>query len=301
MFEDQSPQSAPPGNLPIASPPGAPPPLPPARSGGRAAAPQAPEPEDMFAGVEEEPVILAAAPARPPGALEAGRLKPKMPAAEPASPLPPPPLDLPAVEYATRGPMVGKIVLVVVAVLAVGGLAYGGFYVYRRSQAPALPPAEFAAPAAEIPAVTVPAAPEETAAATSTASATAMRNDELLFGEPLDSDGDGLDDVREREIGTNARLPDSDRDGLTDGDEVRTYKTNPRELDTDGDALADGVEVTLWRTDPLQADSDADGFPDGKEIYNFYSPLGAGKLLSLPSGVTTATVRNFILSTTTRP
>jgi hypothetical protein len=44
--------------------------------------------------------------------------------------------------------------------------------------------------------------------------------------------------------------PDSDLDGLTDGQEVHTYHTDPTLSDTDGDGFSDGEEVR-WGTDPL--------------------------------------------------
>jgi hypothetical protein len=37
--------------------------------------------------------------------------------------------------------------------------------------------------------------------------------------------------------------PDTDGDGLRDGEEVEVYQSNPLLLDTDGDGVFDGVEV----------------------------------------------------------
>lgn len=59
----------------------------------------------------------------------------------------------------------------------------------------------------------------------------------------VDTDKDGLSDTREQELGTDARNPDTDGDGLTDGDEVLKYGTNPLKMDTDGDTYSDGLEV----------------------------------------------------------
>ena len=59
---------------------------------------------------------------------------------------------------------------------------------------------------------------------------------------PIDTDGDGLTDVREAEIGTDPALPDSDGDGLNDLFEVE-LGTDPLEGDSDGDTLSDGDEV----------------------------------------------------------
>lgn len=61
--------------------------------------------------------------------------------------------------------------------------------------------------------------------------------------EPVDSDSDDLTDSEEASLGTDPNNPDSDGDGLRDGDEVVRYKTDPTNNDTDGDGFLDGVEV----------------------------------------------------------
>jgi outer membrane protein OmpA-like peptidoglycan-associated protein len=88
---------------------------------------------------------------------------------------------------------------------------------------------------------------------------------EALTG-PLDSDGDGLPDSTESSAGTNPFAPDSDRDGLTDTQEVKEYKTDPLNRDTDWDGLADGAEVLEHKTDPLKQDTDGGKVADGHEI-----------------------------------
>jgi hypothetical protein len=75
----------------------------------------------------------------------------------------------------------------------------------------------------------------------------------------LDSDGDGLSDAVERQLGTDPLNPDSDRDGLSDYEEICVYGT-----------------------DPLNPDSDGDGFLDGEEVRNGYNPSGPGRLLQIP-------------------
>jgi hypothetical protein len=70
-----------------------------------------------------------------------------------------------------------------------------------------------------------------------------------------DKDLDGLGDEEEKKIGTNLNNPDTDGDGLLDGDEIKFYKTNP-----------------------LKPDTDNDGFKDGSEVRSGYSPIGSGKL-----------------------
>lgn len=81
-----------------------------------------------------------------------------------------------------------------------------------------------------------------------------------------DSDGDGLTDrVEIQQYRTNPLHPDSDRDGVVDGDEIQVYRSNPLNADTDGDGLVDGDEVRFG-IDLLLADTDGDGLMDGVEI-----------------------------------
>jgi Mg-chelatase subunit ChlD len=130
-------------------------------------------------------------------------------------------------------------------------------------------------------------------------------------GVTLDSDKDGLNDCVEiqgaHSPGTGLRYtsdpfdPDTDKDGLLDGDEVRplgadvgiptasdTFQvlSDPAKSDSDGDGLPDPTELdegtSVWRsdtdadglddsdelswsTDPLAGDTDGDGYGDGTE------------------------------------
>jgi len=88
-----------------------------------------------------------------------------------------------------------------------------------------------------------------------------------------DTDGDGLFDYIEEKLGTNPKNPDTDSDGLSDGDEVNKYKTNPLKADTDGDGLSDGEEIKKHGTNPLEPDTDGDGLSDGKEVNIGSNPL----------------------------
>lgn len=99
----------------------------------------------------------------------------------------------------------------------------------------------------------------------------------------LDSDGDGLTNAEEADLGTDPDNVDSDEDGLRDLKET-TVGTDPLVADTDGDGLSDGDEVKEHDTDPLVADMDKDGFLDGEEIdagseptVEFSWPYGTGK------------------------
>lgn len=66
---------------------------------------------------------------------------------------------------------------------------------------------------------------------------------------PGDSEGDGLEDAIEAELGTDPFDVDTDDDGLSDGDEYYVYATGTRNPDSDGDAVLDGDEVANG-TDP---------------------------------------------------
>jgi hypothetical protein len=85
-------------------------------------------------------------------------------------------------------------------------------------------------------------------------------------GPADDPDNDGLTNEEELLLGTDPTRPDTDGDGLTDGDEVKKYNTDPLARDTDGDGLDDGFEVLTLNTDPTKADTDGDGFSDREEV-----------------------------------
>ncbi|WP_155120009.1 hypothetical protein [Haloarcula rubripromontorii] len=88
---------------------------------------------------------------------------------------------------------------------------------------------------------------------------------------PVDSDGDGLTDAREQELGTNPHQNDSDSDGLADAVELQ-LNTDPTVADTDGDSLVDGREVSKYGTNPRVADSDRDGLSDSAEVEGQSNP-----------------------------
>jgi|GEM_PF-627234 len=86
-----------------------------------------------------------------------------------------------------------------------------------------------------------------------------------------DSDGDGLTDAEEAELGTDPNDPDSDSDGIDDPDEV-DQGTDPNNADSDGDGMTDGEEAANG-TDPNDTDSDDDGLTDGDEATLGTDPL----------------------------
>jgi hypothetical protein len=65
----------------------------------------------------------------------------------------------------------------------------------------------------------------------------------------LDSDGDGLSDAFEYELGTDPFNPDSDGDNASDGEEWFLGLTGPLNPDDDQDGKLDGDEINAG-TDP---------------------------------------------------
>jgi hypothetical protein len=59
-----------------------------------------------------------------------------------------------------------------------------------------------------------------------------------------DPDYDGLTTDEETALGTDPLNADTDGDGLSDFDEVRTYLTDPLLTDSDGDGMSDAAEIT---------------------------------------------------------
>jgi uncharacterized protein (TIGR03382 family) len=113
-----------------------------------------------------------------------------------------------------------------------------------------------------------------------------------------DSDGDGLSDIQEEDLGTDPENADTDGDGLPDGREVfggnpalpNNNVTNPLDVDTDNDGLCDGARGATFRAEtcvsgedtngnglrensetlPTNPDTDGDGLGDGTEVLSNY-------------------------------
>jgi len=121
-----------------------------------------------------------------------------------------------------------------------------------------------------------------------------------LVGAPVDSDGDGLTDEREAELGTNATRADTDGDGRDDGEEV-AGETDPRHPDTDLDAMTDGGEVAAGtdprnQSDPGFVDPDRYGFdPDDPNRSIFWlNPAVAAHMVDEPQLVDAEAIARLV-------
>ncbi len=244
MFDDENQRnSAPPQNLPIDH-----------------------EPKDMFGDIDEEKQGQ-------PNALQAGLLKKKEESE----------YDNYSIKTVVEGqdkvqvvkePILGKIILIVLIGVLLAGIAIGGFWIYDNFLAnkdkviiiDETNKIEMEPVVQEQPVIPEVSSTIQEEVPVFDDAITDMKIDEALFGEPVDSDKDGLDDLREKEIGTSSIKPDTDGDGLIDGD-----------------------EVLIWKTDPLNPDTDGDGYLDGLEVKSGYNPLGSGKLFEENQNISTTT------------
>jgi hypothetical protein len=113
-----------------------------------------------------------------------------------------------------------------------------------------------------------------------------LNEDNMADGQ-MDFDGDGLVNTDEFTNFANPTNPDTDADGLTDGNEVNVRLTNPTNADTDYDGLSDGREIALG-TSPGATDSDGDSFLDSHEVLYGSNPT------DLNSTPNTSTPRPFV-------
>jgi hypothetical protein len=81
-----------------------------------------------------------------------------------------------------------------------------------------------------------------------------------------DLDADNYPDGAELMAGLDPVNPDTDADGVADGDEGTLYGTDPLTGDTDGDGLSDGDELFAAGSDPLTWDTDGDGLTDAEDL-----------------------------------
>ncbi len=97
-----------------------------------------------------------------------------------------------------------------------------------------------------------------------------VQHEFIYMGED-DTDGDGLTNAEEWEMGTDINLVDTDRDGLSDKEEVKK-ETDPCVADTDEDGLDDGIEI-LAGLNPKEPKS-KDDVDDGEREMSFTKIAG---------------------------
>ena len=69
--------------------------------------------------------------------------------------------------------------------------------------------------------------------------------------------------------------------------------TSPTNPDTDGDGLSDGQEVNTYHSNPNVKDTDSDGFEDGFEVATGFSPTDAASKPDAWSSIRTAAEYRF--------
>ncbi len=108
-----------------------------------------------------------------------------------------------------------------------------------------------------------------------------------------DRDANGLDDSIEAQIGSNPDDPDTDDDGLTDGQEYHLHHTDAIDPDSDDDGIPDGWEVghgSLPTAPDPGGDADSDGIPNlidyrlGIDLAAFWSFDDEGPIATDASG-----------------
>lgn len=235
------------------------------------------EPEDIFAETPEAAGPMPPLPPSPPSALSAGALKPRQPApapqlrpapsglveeisaaAESQASIPPAPRGAAGpMGYPLREPRLSRYLITIgLTLLFLAVIGGAGWFLYASFVREDTTPTPRAAEPIEEEAVEAPPEiPDENATVDNT-----LPPETILFGEPVDLDGDGLEASRETALGTDPNNWDTDRDGLSDYD-----------------------EVVIWKTDPLNQDADGDGYKDGDEVKNGYSPSGPGKIFEPPA------------------
>ncbi|MDE0569503.1 MAG: hypothetical protein OSB44_02405 [Verrucomicrobiales bacterium] len=97
-----------------------------------------------------------------------------------------------------------------------------------------------------------------------------------------DADNDGLNNLKEFQLGLDPNSDDTDEDGAKDGFEYDN-DSDPNNPDSDDDGLTDGEEFT-GGTDPMDPDTDGDGFRDGFEIANDSDPNDSNSVPEIKGG-----------------
>jgi hypothetical protein len=184
-----------------------------------------------------------------------------------------------------RSRQVYAAIVVAVIVSMVGGPLLRVVQVSAFFEKHAAPPTTASTQGHIDPAPAAPAAPRQSAVAAPLAAAPLADAAQPGQAGP-DSDGDGLTDEQESQVGSDPANPDTDGDGLGDGVEGLRLGTTITEADSDGDGILDAVEVrgivpsaggAARFSDPLQADTNQDGGPDGLECPSYrQQPTGTG-------------------------
>lgn len=244
------------------------------------------EPVDIFADVDTTPKPGQAAPGQPGGGGAA--------AAQ-------------AMATERRGP--SKLIFIVVAIVVLGAIGGGVWFMMNRGSGPSVPDDGTApvasdqgtvpdAPGGEAPAPVVPQEPirvcgdntcdpnEDFTSCPADCEAPVVCGDNIC--DPTEDESSCPFDCRppqpEEPVVPEepVNLPaDSDGDGLSDSQES-ALGTNPQSADTDSDGLSDREEVQIYGSDPTRPDTDGDGFLDGEEVKNGYNPNGSGRLFDVP-------------------
>lgn len=87
----------------------------------------------------------------------------------------------------------------------------------------------------------------------------------------VDEDGDGVDEETEKDYGSSDFSEDTDKDGISD------YE-----------------EIYYWFSDPNDSDTDNDGIRDGQEIKNGYDPISNNKRNKIPKNTYTYPVGSLV-------
>jgi len=110
-----------------------------------------------------------------------------------------------------------------------------------------------------------------------------------------DRDADNYPDALEAEAGLDPTNPDSDSDGVADGDEFTLYSTYPLSWDTDGDGISDGEELFGIKTDPLVSNNGAAAAPAAGTVTTT-APEPTGETLSTAPADTAGTTSSGVVA-----
>ncbi|MBT4153402.1 MAG: hypothetical protein HOE53_02010 [Candidatus Magasanikbacteria bacterium] len=156
---------------------------------------------------------------------------------------------VPRGEYTIKEPTLSRGIMTIIIIIIVSTiLGAGGWFVYRLVQSSSETPSDSFVPTVINNEPAVPEDPTDQIDEGSTITVPDIvgqesLDEQILYGEPSDTDEDGLSDEEEIRGGTDPELWDTDDDGLSDGDEVLIWSTNATNPDTDGDGYLDGAEV----------------------------------------------------------